>query len=253
MTPTPPNADSVCRLAMWSGPRNISTALMRSWGARDDTIVWDEPFYAYYLHTRKDRRHPGYEEILARHEVDWRRVVQRLCAPLPEGKTIFFQKQMAQHLLPEIDREWLDSMVNCLLIRDPAAVIVSFSEFIPDPTPEDIGFPQQVELLDRVLERTGEPPPVIDAADLLPDPAAMLALLCERIGVPYTDAMLSWSPGLHETDGAWAPHWYAKVAKTTGFGEPREERVEVPARLRGVLDACQPLYDRLAEVRLRVG
>lgn len=245
-----PTPEQVCRIAMWSGPRNISTALMRSWGARRDTVVWDEPLYAHYLSTTQDRRHPGYDETLARHESDWRVVVETLMRPLPRDKSIQYQKQMAHHLLPGVGREWIDGIVNCLLIREPAAVLVSFAEFVPDPRPEDIGLPQQIELLDRTLERTGQPPPVIDSADVLVDPASMLSRLCERIGAPYTDEMLSWPPGLRESDGAWAPYWYEKVAHTTGFGPPRDEKAEVPAPLRGVWEDCLPLYDRLAAVRI---
>lgn len=238
---------------MWSGPRNLSTTLLRSWGSRPDTFVTDEPLYAHYLRTTGDCRHPGYEETLATHEADWHQVTDWLLGPTPAGQPVWYQKHMAHHLLPSIDRDWIDGLTNCFLIRRPAPVLVSMTEFFPDPSPEDIGLPQQVELFERELERTGRIPAVIDSDDVLRDPPGVLAKLCDRLGVPYTESMLTWPPGLRDTDGAWAPEWYKKVAKTTGFGPPRTERVEVPESLRDVLTACQPLYDRLAEHRLLVG
>ena len=240
----------VIRLAMWSGPRNISTAMMRSWGSRNDAIVCDEPLYAHFLSVTQDERHPGYAETLANHETDWRKVVKELTGPLPEGKTFYYQKQMAHHLLPNIDRDWVDSLTNCLLIRDPAKVLISLTEFFPDPSPEDTGLPQQVELFERWVAKHGSPPPVIDSRDVLVDPRGILSKLCERIGVEFEESMLSWEPGLRDTDGAWAPMWYDKVAKTTGFAPYKESEAVLPESLEGVLAECQPLYDRLYAERI---
>jgi hypothetical protein len=239
------------RIAMWSGPRNISTALMRAWGNRPDTFVCDEPFYAYYL-KKTGRDHPGADEVIAAGESDWRKVIAQLTGPVPGGKRIFYQKQMTHHLLPEIDREWLGAVTNCFLIRDPAEVIVSYIKKNDDPTLEDIGFVQQAEIFDWVLEHTGANPPVIDAHDVLENPEKILRLLCDATGVEFTDAMLSWPPGLRETDGIWAKHWYEEVAKSTGFREPSaEKRVEIPQRLRNVHERSRECYDRLHEHRLR--
>jgi hypothetical protein len=239
------------RIAMWSGPRNISTALMRAWGNRPDTFVCDEPFYAYYL-GKTGRDHPGAGEVIATGETDWRKVVAQLTGTVPDGKRIFYQKQMTHHLLPEIDRDWLGRVTNCFLIRDPAEVIVSYIKKNNDPTLEDIGFVQQAEIFDWVCQYTGAIPPVIDAHDVLENPERILRLLCEAIGVEFTNAMLSWSPGLRETDGIWAKHWYEEVAKSTGFRErPPEKRVEIPQQLRNVHERSRECYDRLYEHRLR--
>src|SRR3954464_5587296 len=239
------------RIAMWSGPRNISTAMMRSWGNRPDTFVCDEPFYAFYLKAT-GCEHPGREEVIERGEIDWQKVVSQLTGPVPGGKPIFFQKQMTHHLLPEIDRSWLGVVTNCFLIRDPAEVIVSYIKKNNDPTLDDIGFVQQAEIFDWVCARTGAIPPVIDAHDVLENPERILPLLCEAVGVEFTEAMLSWPPGLRGTDGIWAKHWYDEVARSTGFRKsgPRE-RPPVRERLREVHERARESYARLYQDRLR--
>jgi hypothetical protein len=236
---------------MWSGPRNISTAMMRSWGSRADTAVCDEPLYAHYLGaTRVD--HPGREEVIAAHEGDWRKVVAWLTGPVPGGKAVWYQKHMAHHLLPGIERAWLSSLVNCFLIRDPAEMLTSLAKVTPKPRLEDTGLPQQVELFDAERQRTGRTPAVVDARDVLTDPRGTLAALCGAVSVAFDDAMLCWAPGRRDTDGAWAGHWYGAVEKSTGF-EPYRPRTEaLPAGLRPVLDRCEPLYRRLHGHRLSV-
>ena len=238
-------------VAMWSGPRNISTAMMRAWGNRPDTFVCDEPLYAHYLSTTGRTDHPGYREAIAHHETDWRRVVEWLTGPIPGGKTVFYQKHMAHHLLPGMSSDWTAKLANCLLIRDPADVLLSLTEFLPAPTPEDTGLPQQVELFHRVREVTGAVPPVLDARDVLNDPPGLLTSLCDRLDVPFSDTMLSWPPGPRDTDGAWGPLWYAKLYDTTGFGSYRPKHQSVPDVLQPVLDRCRPLYEMLYERRLR--
>jgi len=236
---------------MWSGPRNLSTALMRSWESRADTAVVDEPLYAVYLAaTGKD--HPARDAVLASQPTDWRDVAAALTGPVPGGAPLWYQKQMAHHLLPHVGRDWLDdpSFRHAFLIRDPAAMIVSLDKVTPDPTLEDTGLPQQVELFERVRQRDGRTPPVVDAADVLRDPRAVLRALCAALDVPFDDAMLSWAPGPRATDGVWAAHWYASVERSTGFGPPRDEAVDVPARLAPLLAAATPLYRRLAVHRL---
>jgi Sulfotransferase domain len=238
------------RIAMWSGPRNISTAMMRSWGNRADTFVCDEPFYASYLKAT-GREHPGAVEVIAHGETDSRKVIAELTGPVPDGKSIFFQKQMTHHLLPETDRTWLGAVTNCFLIRDPAEVIVSYIRKNNDPALEDIGFVQQAEIFDWVRLHTGEVPPVIDAHDVLENPDKILRLLCEAVGVEFSDAMLSWPPGLRETDGIWAKHWYREVETSTGFRRSSQRNSEaVPERLRGVYERSRECYQRLFEYRL---
>jgi len=237
------------RIAMWSGPRNISTAMMRAWGNRADTCVIDEPFYAFYLSVTS-KEHPGADEVIASGETDWRKVIAQLTGPVPNGKRIFFQKQMAHHLSPEVDREWLGAVTNCFLIRDPREVIASYIKKREDPALPDLGFMQQAEIFDFVRNRTNSVPPVVDAKDVLDNPERMLRLLCEAVGVEFSDSMLSWPPGLRETDGIWASHWYGEVAKTTSFQPYHSSHAEVPDRLREIHERCRECYVRLYEYRL---
>lgn len=237
------------RIAMWSGPRNISTAMMRAWGNRRDTFVVDEPFYAYYLKAT-GKKHPGADEVIAAGETDWQKVVARLTGSVPSGKSIFFQKQMAHHLLPEVDREWLCAVTNCFLIRDPREVIASYVKKREDPALEDLGFVQQAEIFDFVREHTNAIPPIVDAKDVLENPERILHLLCQSVGVEFSESMLSWPPGLRDTNGIWAKHWYTEVAKTTSFQPYRASDYRVPERLRETYERCREYYDRLYEHRL---
>ena len=240
------------RIAMWSGPRNISTEMMRAWGNRADTIVVDEPFYAQYLHAT-GLPHPGAIEVIADGEIDPSRVAEYLTtAPLPAGKLMQYQKQMTHHLLPGTDRSWLSCVQNCFLIRDPADVIVSYLKKNGEPTAEDLGFPQQLEIFERVRALTGKVPPVIEADAVLRDPPRMLRLLCDSLGVEFSDAMLSWPAGLRESDGIWAKHWYSEVAKSTGFQQRAAlPAPSIPSKLREVHARCREIYEQLHAHRLR--
>jgi hypothetical protein len=237
------------RIAMWSGPRNISTALMRSWGNRPDTIVIDEPFYALFL-KRTGAPHPGATEVISQGETNERTIVDGLVSPLPNGKTIFYQKQMTLHLLPGMDRAWLDQVINCFLIRDPADVITSYIRKRERPTLQDLGFAQQVELFGDVRRRIGTVPPVIDAADVLRDPKKTLSRLCDAIGVVFDDAMLSWPAGFRDTDGIWAKYWYNEVAKSTGFQPYKPKKEPVPDCLGELHQKCREHYNELYQYRL---
>jgi hypothetical protein len=234
---------------MWSGPRNISTAMMRSWGSRPDTFVSDEPLYAHYLSvTGLD--HPGREETIDSQDRDWRKVAAWLTGPIPGDKAIWYQKHMAHHLLPEIGREWLAGLTHCFLIREPREMLTSLLHFLPQPTLDDTGLPQQVELFEWERRRTGRTPPVLDSRDVLQDPRRLLGRLCDEVGVPFTEAMLSWEPGRRATDGVWAKHWYASVERSTGFEPYRPKPDPVPDALEGLLRACEELYASLYEHRL---
>jgi len=243
------NAEPV-RIAMWSGPRNISTAMMRSWGNRSDTTVVDEPLYAHYLEkTGKD--HPMAAEVLAQGETNLQKVLAQMTkAPIPDGKRIFFQKQMTHHLLPEMDRAWIVDLTNCFLIRDPREVILSYIKKNPDPDLEDLGFVQQCEIFDFVRKQTKSTPPVVDAKDVLENPEQTLGALCGAIGVDFDKAMLSWPPGLRETDGIWAKHWYDAVARSTSFERYKPRTGNVPDSLREIYKRCQECYAQLYEHRL---
>jgi hypothetical protein len=239
-------------LAMWSGPRNISTALMRSWGSRADTFVVDEPLYAHYLaHSPYHDQHPGADEVLAAYETDWRKVAQSLTGDIPQGKAIFYQKHMTHHILPHMDLAWTDALTNCFLIREPGEMLVSLDKVIADPELDQTGLPQQWELFERARQRSGTTPPVIDAADILQNPRRILSLLCEAVGVPFDEAMLSWPAGRRDTDGIWARYWYKAVERSTGFA-PYQPRTEpIPERLRPKWEACNTIYQRLYQHRLR--
>jgi Sulfotransferase domain len=223
--------------------------MMRAWGNRADTFVIDEPFYAFYLSATR-KRHPGADQVIASGETDWRKVIAQLTGPIPKGKPIFFQKQMAHHLLPEVDREWLGAVTNCFLIRDPREVIASYIKKRGDPTLPDLGFMQQSEIFDLVRARTNSVPPVVDAKDVLENPERMLRLLCDAVGVDFRDSMLSWPPGLRETDGMWASHWYGEVAKTTSFQPYHSSDSKVPERLEEIRNRCRECYEKLYEYRL---
>ena len=233
---------------MWSGPRNISTALLRSWENRTDTVVVDEPFYAYYL-ARTGADHPGRDEVIAAGETEWRRVVASLTAPLPEGVAISYQKHMAHHLLDEIGLDWLGLVTSAFLIRDPAEMLPSLAQVLPSPQVKDTGLPQQVALFDRLVA-AGMQPVVIDARDVLEAPDAMLRALCGSLGVPFSARMLSWPAGPRDTDGIWARWWYDAVTASTGFAPYRRSGLPVPPPLEGVLKECRPYYDRLSEARI---
>jgi hypothetical protein len=229
---------------MWSGPRTISTALMRSFGARSDTLVVDEPLYAHYL-AATGLDHPGRDEILASQPTSWQAVADALTGPLPAGVEVYYQKHMAHHLLPDVGRDWLGRLRHAYLIRDPAYVVASYARVRGEPTLADLGLAQQCE----IFERYGGP--VVDAADLLRDPASLLQALCGALGIGWQPAMLAWPAGRRDTDGVWAPHWYAGVEASTGFAPYDPAPPVVPDRLAALVDRARPYYDALARHRLR--
>ena len=232
------------RLAVWSGPRNISTALMRAWENRPDTRVVDEPLYAYFLH-ETGLNHPMREEVIAAGETSWQAVVDQLTAPV-EG--VFYQKHMTHHLLPQLPRDWIPSLTNVLLIRDPAEVVASYVRSRADVTVTDIGVVQQAALYQQLEARV----PVIDAADFLRDPEGHLRWLCAHIGVEFTDRMLHWPAGPRDSDGVWAPYWYDAVLASTGFEPYRPRTVELAGAARDVAQRSRLHYERLYEDRLRL-
>ncbi len=235
---------------MWSGPRNISTALMRSWESRRDTYVCDEPFYAHYLATT-EVDHPGREEIVRTGETDWRKVARRLAGPVPKGKRIFYQKHMAHHLLPEMSGSWLERLRHAFLIRDPEEMLISLAKVVDRPGLADTGLPQQLELFNRFREASKPaPPPVIDARDVLENPATILRKLCASLDVEFTESMLSWRPGPRTTDGTWARFWYANVEASTGFRAYEPPTETLPSFLADLQRECRRYYDELYTHRL---
>ena len=237
------------RIAMWSGPRNISTAMMRAWENRGDTVVVDEPFYAYYL-AQSGRQHPGRDEVLSAQSCDWRTVVGELAAPLPEGITIQYQKQMTHHLDESVALDWLDGLQNCFLIRRPRNMLASLLRVLPDAGIDETGLPQQRRLFEHVRAASGVVPPVIDSADVLRDPAATLSALCRALEVDFSDNMLYWPAGPRDSDGVWARFWYASVERSTGFAPYRPAEPEIPPAKHDVLAQCEVHYAAMAQYRL---
>jgi hypothetical protein len=237
----------VIRLAVWSGPRNISTALMRSWENRPDTIVIDEPLYAHYLDAT-GRDHPGRAEVIGAGETDCRKVVATLLGPVPGGISVFYQKHMAHHLVPGVDRRWVAGLTNVLLVRDPREVVASYVRARADVAPEDLGLSEQVQLHDE-LEAAGTRPPVIDARDFLLDPESYLREMCRHVGVDFTPRMLAWPPGRRDTDGVWGRYWYDAVWRSTGFARYRPRDAQLDGQAAAVAEACLPMYERLHSVR----
>jgi hypothetical protein len=228
---------------MWSGPRNVSTAMLRSFGQRADALVVDEPLYAHYL-VATGIDHPGREDVIASQSTRWQDVAAELTGPLPDGIGVYYQKHMTHHLLPEMGRDWIGKLSNAFLIRDPEHVVASYAKVRGAPTLADLGYAQQVE----IFRAYGGP--VVDSADLLRDPAGVLDRLCAALSIAFDPAMLSWPPGRRPTDGVWAEHWYANVEASTGFAPYDPRPAEVPERLRHLVDAARPYYDELASHRL---
>lgn len=239
------------RLAMWSGPRNISTAMMRAFENRSDCFVSDEPLYAAFL-KQTGLEHPGAAEVIAEGECDWRKVTDYLTGPIPGEKKLWYQKHMSHHLLPGMDHAWIYGLCNVFLIRQPDAVVASYIKSRSEITPEDIGLLQQAVLFDELRQETGKSPLIIDSGEFLGNPRGFLEVLCAHAGIAFEPSMLSWPAGQRDSDGIWAKHWYASVWRSTGF-ETRPERMPALSKAhQKIADACRPAYDHLAERRVRL-
>jgi hypothetical protein len=237
------------RIAMWSGPRNLSTAMMRSFGTRADTFVSDEPFYGAYLkHTGDDQ--PMKEAVIASMDCDWASVARTMSGDC--DKPIWYQKHMAHHMEGPVSIADLASHTHAFLIRDPRRVIASYAAKRVQVRPEHLGVARQRAYFDREADRLGHAPPVVDSADILGDPAGVLAALCAALGIPWDPAMLHWPPGRRATDGVWAAHWYGAVEASTGFGAPDPALPALDAQAAAVAAACAADYAYLAAHRLRV-
>ena len=237
------------RIAMWSGPRNLSTAMMRSFGSRPDTFVSDEPFYGCYL---KDSGadHPMRDEIVAAMDCDWQSVMATLRHDPPDSAPIWYQKHMWHMMVGPIGYRDFAGFRHAFLIREPERMIASYLKKREAARFEDFGLEKQAEFFEREAERLGHAPPVIDANDVLADPETVLSKLCQALGIAWDRAMLSWAPGRRETDGVWAAHWYNAVEKSTGFGPPESDPVELSAADQRLADRMRPFYDRLAAHRM---
>jgi hypothetical protein len=237
-------------IAMWSGPRNISTAMMYSFGNRPDCEAWDEPLYAFSLKHRGND-HPLRHEIMARYDTSYENIVARCVSPPPSGKAVFYQKHMTHHMLPGFDRRWILRLANAFLIRDPLRVLSSYARKWQEVTLRDIGILEQWEIFKLVADRQGAPPAVIDAEDVLDDPRTALLTLCRALGIEFSETMLAWPKGPKPFDGVWGSHWYNAVHASTGFEKPAApDLAPLPLILRKIADAAAPAYRQLRAHRL---
>lgn len=236
---------------MWSGPRNLSTAMMRSFGSRADTIVSDEPFYGAYLKTSGDPQVMA-DQVMASMDCDWTSVAKRMSGSHPSDAPIWYQKHMAHHMVGPIGHDNLFNMRHAFLIRDPARVVASYAAKHVVVTPEHLGIARQLEFFDRESDRLGHAPPVVDSADILTNPAGMLETLCEALDINWDPAMLRWKKGLRDTDGIWATHWYDAVMNSVGFQKPDLRPVALDPRDQAVADACQSDYAKLSQHKITI-
>ncbi len=242
--------DEPIRIAMWSGPRNLSTAMMRSFGNRADCAVIDEPYYAAYLQ-QTGLDHPMREAVLAAQEADWREVEARILGPVPEGAPIFYQKHMSHHMLPGFGRDWFAKARHAILIRAPERVLASYAVKREAVTAEDIGMSDLEEIRQQATGATGKEPPIIEAEDVRRNPQDLLRALCQALDIPFDPAMLAWPPGRRDSDGVWAAHWYATVDASTGFSPPEDGLPDLPDDLQAIADETRPIFDALASRKLR--
>jgi Sulfotransferase domain len=229
-------------LAMWSGPRNISTAMMYSFANRKDCEAWDEPFYGFSLQ-HKGNDHPMRDEIIASMETDWDTLVTKCTTP--SQKPLLYQKHMTHHMLDGYDRSFILTLTNAFLIRDPSRVLASYTQKWADVDLRAIGFIEQAEIFDSVAQKLGHAPPVVDSDDILANPRAVLTELCNACGIAFDEAMLKWPKGPKACDGVWAPHWYNAAWNSEGFATPPAKAIDLPPHLQSIADAAQPYYDRL--------
>jgi hypothetical protein len=239
------------RIAMWSGPRNISTAMMRSFGARRDCAVTDEPFYGAYL-KQTGAPQPMAKTVIASMDCDWRSVAHAMRGPVPDGRAIWYQKHMPHHMVGPVDILDFPDHAHGFLIRHPARVVASYAAKRIDISLHDLGYERQRDDFDRIADRQGKAPPVLDSADILRDPEAALRQLCTALGIGWDPAMLHWEQGYRSTDGVWASHWYNKVAESSAFAPPERDLPKLSSAQASIAEAALPFYQAMKTHALTV-
>ena len=238
-----------CSIAMWSGPRNVSTAFMRSFENRSDCFVSDEPFYSYFLN-ETDLDHPLKDEIIKSGIIDYSQIIEYLTGPIPHSEKVWYQKHMAHHILPNDDISWIKSLNNCLLIRHPNEVMLSYLKKNEIDTVEQLGYVQQINIYNMLVHDLGTPPIVIDARNLLEKPEEMLIKICKNFQIDFNKKMLSWPSGPRGTDGIWGQHWYKQVESSTGFKPYIKNNEVIPSKYQTVYSECMKHYDFLYQNRI---
>ena len=236
-------------IAMWSGPRNVSTALMRSFENRSDCFVSDEPFYSYFLH-KTGLKHPLRDEIIKSGLVDYKKIIKYITGPIPSSKKIWYQKHMAHHILPEVDMNWIKNMRNCLLIRHPGDVILSYAKKNEINSIQQLGYLQQIEIYEMLYRELGIYPIIIDTQDLLQEPKKVLIKVCENLRIKFDEKMLLWPSGSRKTDGIWGKHWYKQVEASTGFKPYVKTNRIIPSKYQVIYDKCMKHYNFLYQNRI---
>ena len=243
------DSENQIRVAMWSGPRNISTAMMRSFENRDDAVVIDEPFYAYYL-SKTGVDHPGKKKVLKSQSTNWNHVVSLINGDIPNEKMIWYQKHMVHHIVNDKNIEWVKSFNNFFLIRHPQEVIISYSKQSKIKGINDLGFLQQMNLFKKIKNITGEYPIVFEAKDILSDPEKYLRKMCEYLNISFSNKMLNWPRGPRETDGVWSPYWYKNVIESTSFKPYKVSNEQVSKEYNNLLEECLQHYNYLNSFKI---
>jgi hypothetical protein len=239
------------RIAMWSGPRNISTAMMRSFGGRSDCAVSDEPFYGAFL-KQTGHRQPMADEVIASMDCDWQSVADSMCGPVPGDKPLWYQKHMPHHMVGDVSIADFPDHRHAFLIRDPDRVVASYAIKRVEVTADDLGYARQLDYVDRAAQMTGKAPVILDSADILRDPDTYLRALCSALDIPWDAGMLAWQAGTRPTDGIWASHWYGRVVETAGFGKAESAMPGLGAREQAIADQCRDAYAKLSGMRIRL-
>ena len=237
------------KIAMWSGPRNLSTAMMYAFAARGDCAVVDEPFYAAYL-AATGLAHPMQQEVIASQSTEPLQVAADCIGPIPQGQSLFYQKHMTLHMIPGFPRDFMRDLTNVFLIRHPARVVASYAKKREGPTLADIGFQQQAQLFDQIADQLGHAPLVIDSAEIRANPTRALSGLCAALGISFTEKMLHWPAGPKPYDGIWAPHWYNAVHRSTGFEDPEAALPDLAKHYADLVDQALPYYEKLTAHKL---